>query len=373
MAMTYNYQKKKWISNLFVFSFLLLVIGTAFLSNVLKTPIKNHNDLIEQSLVFNNNELDNITGLSLKNKSGEYLFERSDVTSMSSWHMTSPRDISAKSVFIEKLFTSLNIIKTKKLLADDAITNSNFSLDKPTAILTLTDNAGKSIIMSVGIMNTIDNSTYMKISGRSGIYHVEAPSITLENTILADLVESSVFDFYFQKILSFKIFKKGTKNPLFDAHKGNGQWLSFDEKALDAKKVEETVDEFILLKSSFILDNLSDAQKKQTQGLLATPEYTVKVEKDNNETLSYQVSAITKNISEVALNGEPHFLITESHSPVVYIIKGEFLRYFEKNNESFNASGNAKTENNPVTPKIPRAVLPTPAVNNAPKVNESFE
>lgn len=354
--------KQKWVSNLVVFSFFLLVLGVTFLSNALKTPIKNRGDVIEQSLVFNNKELDNITGLSLKNKSGEFLFERSDVTKMSSWHMSSPRDISAKSVFIEKLFSSLNVIKMKKMLQDDPTTNSNFSLDKPTAILTLTDNAGKSIILSVGIMNTIDNSTYMKISGRAGIYHVEAPSISLENTVLADLIESSVFDFDFQKILSFKIFKKNAKSAQFDVHKGNGGWMNYEDKIMDAKKVEDIVDEFILLKSSFILDNLSDAQKKQTQSLLSSPEYIVKIEKDNNETLTYQVSGLTKAISDVALNNEPHFLISETHSPVVYVIKGEFLSYFEAKNEG------EKTPSVPSAPSAPKAAKPAPLAAPAPVV-----
>ncbi|MEA9355946.1 DUF4340 domain-containing protein [Bacteriovorax sp. PP10] len=337
MPNAFNLEKRKLFSNLVLISFLALVVGTMFLSNIFKTPIKGQKEVIEQSLVFSNKELDNVTSLSLKNKSGEFTFERADTQSSSQWHMTSPRDISVNSVFVEKLFSSLNVIKTKKLLDDDKANNSNFSLEKPTAILTLTDDKDKSIILSVGIMNTIDNSTYMKISGRNGIYHVEAPSISLENITLADLVESSVFDINFNTMTSFKIFKKASTVPTFEIHKKDGIWVTADDKALDIKRLEDMVDDFVTLKSSFTLDAPTDAQKKQSQTLISNAEYTVKIEKNEGTTLLYKVSPVTKSLVEVPLKDEAHFIINENHSPVIYIVKKDFMNLFELTNDSLKA------------------------------------
>lgn len=332
-----THQKRKWFSNIVLVSFLLLVVGTMFLSNVFKTPVKGQHELIEQALVFSNKEIENVTHLSLKNKSGEFTFERADTQSSSPWHMTSPRDISVNSVFVEKLFSSLNVIKTKKLLEDSKANNSNFSLEKPTAILTLTDDKDKSIILSVGIMNAIDNSTYMKISGRADIYHVEAPSISLENITLADLVESSVFDINFNTMISFKIFKKVSAIPTFEIHKKDGIWVNSEDRPLDVKRLEDMVDDFITLKSSFTLDAPTDAQKKQSQGLISNAEYTVKIEKNEGTVLLYKVSNVVKNLIEVPLKDEAHFIINENHSPVIYVVKKDFLSLFELTNDNLKA------------------------------------
>ena len=329
--------KKKWLSNLVLLSFLLLVGATAFLSNAFKTPIKSHNEFIEQALVFNNKELEKVTRLILKNKSGEYAFERIDTTSGSPWNMTSPKDLPVSSAFIEKLFASLTTIKTKKLLVDDKTNNSNFSLEKPTAILTLTDETGKSILISLGIMNTIDNSTYMKISGRSGIYHVEAPSISLENITIADLANSTVFDFDEKKILSFKIFKKKSQVAFFEVSKKDGSWINSEGKKLNTTRLEDMLNEFVNLKSSFIIDEPSDVQKKATSSMLSSGEYTVKVTKEDNSVLSYQTGTVTKSIPDLNLNGEEHFIIIEGHAPIVYIMKKESLSLFELKNESLKS------------------------------------
>lgn len=318
-------KKRKWFSNIILVFFLILVVSTMYLSNIFKTPIKGQQELIEQSLVFKNKELENVTRLSLKNKSGEFIFERSSTEDSSKWHMTSPRDISVNSVFVEKLFSSLKTINTKKLLDDDKTNNSNFSLEKPTAILTLTDDQDKSIILNVGIMNTIDNSTYLKISEKPGIYHVEAPSISLENITLADLVESSVFDINFNTVVSFKIFKKSNNAPLFEATKKDGNWINSEDMPIDSEQLEDIMDDFIALKTILTLDSPTDTQKKQTQSLLSKPEYTIKIENADKKALLYRVSTVTDKMSEVLVKEDSYVLISENQTPIIYIVKKEFL------------------------------------------------
>lgn len=330
-------KKRAWFSNIVLASFIIFVGGTIYLSDIFKTPIKGQLKLIEQSLVFSNKELENVTSLTLKNKSGEFTFVRPDTLSTSSWYMTIPRDISVNSIFIEKLFSSLTVIKTKKILDDNKANNSNFSLEKPTTILTLKNNLNKNMILNVGIMNTIDNSTYMKISERAGIYHVEAPSISLENITLADLVESTVFDINFNKMLSFKIFKNKSNTPTFEIIKKDGKWMNSENKTLDIKHLEDMVNDFITLKSSFILDSPTDAQKKQTQSLLAAPDFTLKIEHEDNKIFQYKVSTTTKKIIEIPLNDEAHFIINESHSPVIYVVKKDFIHLFELTNSNLKS------------------------------------
>lgn len=327
-------QKRKLFSNLMLFGFLLLVGATALLSNALKTPIKSNNEYIEQAKVFNNKELENITHISLKNKSGEYIFERADTVPTSPWHMTSPRDLSANSIFIEKLFSSLNIIKTKKLLPDDPANNSNFSLDKPTATLSLNDGHTEPIVLSIGIMNTIDNSTYLKISGRQGIYHVEAPSISLENVTLHDLFEATIFDFDLKSISSFTITKKNVLQ--FSVELKDGFWLSADNKPLDPARLEDLLNDFSVIKSSHTIDKQSETQEKQIQGLFSSPEYIVKIKK-GDKVLTYQISKTITSLHEIALNDSPHFLIRDQDSSIVYVVKEDFLVNFELKNDGLKS------------------------------------
>lgn len=332
MSLTYN-RKKEILSNIVIVFFIALVGITAFLSNALQTPIKKNSELVDQAKLFNQKELESIIRISLKNKSGEYIFERVDKNPDSAWHMVSPQNIFANSIFIEKLFSSLNIIKTKKMLANTPTNISNFSLDKPTAILTLTDDLGKKIILQVGIMNTIDNSTYLKVSEKTEIFHVEAPTISLENTTLADLIESKIFEVDIKTIISFKLYKRLSLTAQFEIAKKNNEWISPNDRKLDPIRLEDILNDFFKLKSTFVLDKPSEAQKKQLNTLEKNPNYILRMLKSDSEQLTYTISEPITSLVDVDLKNEAHFIISTNISSNIYIVKADALNLFEIKND----------------------------------------
>ncbi len=194
--------KQKLASNIILFLFVILVGVASFFSDIFQIPIKNNTKISEQAKLFTSSDLSLINRISLKNKSGEYIFEHNDNNQISPWHMVAPRDISANSLFIEKLFKSLASINVKKIYPDEKINISNFSIDKPTSTISLIDQNNNTISISLGLMNAIDNSIYLKIAGRPGIYHVEAPAVSLENATILDLIESQIISINFETMTS---------------------------------------------------------------------------------------------------------------------------------------------------------------------------
>jgi len=329
--------QSKWASNTAIILFIALVGITAYLSVEFQRPIRNEHEIIEQTKLFNSKELEKIVRLTLKNKSGEYIFERSRISQGPAWHMMSPKSLSASSFFIDQLFSSLNIIKTKNLMPDNQINNSNFSLNKPTAVLTLTDENNKNIIINVGIMNTIDNTTYLKIVGREGILRVEAPAISLENATLQDLIESRIFDLNFNQLSSFRLFRKNSTVPQFKVSLNEGVWMSEENRPLDTGKLQDILEDFNNLRSSFLLDKQSDAQNKQTFNLTSSPDYIIKILTIEGKEITYNVALIPKNLIDVDLKNEPYFIVTSSEGQLAYVVKQEMLKFFDLKNETIKS------------------------------------
>lgn len=321
-------QKRKIASNLILFLFFILVSFAAVFSDIFKNPIKSPSEVIEQAKLFAAADLSLVKRISLKNKSGEYVFERNDNNQISPWHMVAPRDISANSLFIEKFFNALTVIKVKKLYPDEKINTSNFSIDKPTATLELIDSNGKIIKIQVGLMNTIDNSTYLKIVGRAGIYHVEAPAVSLENATILDLIESQIIPINISTLASLKIFHN-KKESLF-IKKTEGSWLDGEDHPLAAEKIDDYLQELAALKSTFILDKQTDSQKKQISALARNAEYTMIIEDSLTNKVEYSISAITKSISELDLKNEEYFVVTVSNNASAYVVKKEFHELFNR-------------------------------------------
>jgi hypothetical protein len=325
-------KKYEYLSNTIIGLFLLLLIGAALLTDIFRPPTKSRVEITGIVNLFNAEELRPITKISLKNKSGDYIFEKLEKNQISPWHMTSPRDVTANSIFIEKLFHSLTSIKVKSTFPNDRITSSNFSLDKPNATLTLeVKDSPKPIIVYIGLLNTIDNTTYVKISERNNIFQVEVPSVSLEDATILDLIESKIFSIDLESINSFKITFNKTGSPSINIHKQNSQWVDSNAHVLSVDKVEEYFQNLSVIKSSFVLDSQSDQQKKHISSLVRNPEITLVAEDNKKNIITYKISSLISTFPDIDLKNGPYFLVSISNNRTAYIVKREFLNLFNKN------------------------------------------
>ena len=336
MSTPHTFQSKL-VSNSVMLLFIALVGVTAYLTVEFQQAPRNEQELIEQTRLFSAKELESVMRITLKNKSGDYVFERSLTEQDRDWHMISPKSLPGSSLFIDQLYNSLKVIKTKNLLPDNNINASNFSLNKPTAVVTLENEQGKSIVVNVGIMNTIDNSTYLRVSGKTGIFHVEAPTLSLENATLNDLIESRIFALELNQINEIRLTKKQSPVPLLQATKKENGWVSATGAALDAAKLEDLVQSFNALKSSFILDKQSDAQSKQTTKLMSIPEYTVRVQFSDGNSSTYTVSQSATQLVDVDVKGDAYFLVSSTLGNIVYVVKEDSLSAFDLKADSLNS------------------------------------
>lgn len=325
-----------------------MVCLASIFSNIFQAPIKSGSEIIEQAKLFATNDLDKVYKISLKNKSGEYIFERKENDLSSPWHMVSPRNISANSLYIRRLFDALSTIKVKKIFPEEKLNTSNFSIDKPNSTIGLIDQNGKIITIVFGLMNTIDNSTYLKISERSGIYHVEAPNVSLENASISDLIESQIISINHELITTFNIFQGNKKSgkPLLTIHKKNEHWYDSAENLLPQEKIDEYLQELSNLKSSFIIDAPTDSQNKQINSHIKNPEYSLVIEDNKANIFEYSISGMVKEISDLDLKNEEYFIMTTSGLATSYLVKKEFYELFNRKYDNLKTAVHEKVEKN---------------------------
>jgi hypothetical protein len=323
--------KYEYLSNTILLVFFLLLGGAALLTDIFHTPVKTSIEASGMATLYKAKELDFVTKISLKNKSGSYVFEKIEKNQISPWHMTSPRSVTANSIFIEKLFNSLITIKIKNIFPNDKINNSNFSLEKPNASVVLEGaSAGTAINIDVGLLNTIDNTTYLKVSTKNSIYQVEVPSVSLENATILDLIESKIFSIDLESINSFKVSFHNKSSSEINIHKKATAWVNNAEISLAQDKVDEYFQDLSTIKSSFVLDSQTDQQKKQISSLSRNPEITLTAKDNKGNIITYKISPLIYNFPDLDFKGAPYFLVSISNNQTAYIVKKEFLDLFSR-------------------------------------------
>ena len=327
-----NNSKKKFTSIIFNILFIVMVISGIFLTDIFKSSIKNSKQILDQTLLFTNQDLEQMTKLTIKNKNGEYIFEKQMVDHKAQWIMISPRSVKASSLFIEKLYESLKVVKIINII-EDTVTNSvNFSLVNPNSSLILSNEQQKIIAIDFGILNAIDKTTYIRIQGKPGIVHLEAPSSSLEAIQTSDLIESKIFNLKVEDIKSMAISKKGIGN-LTTLNLENGIWKNERSTILDTTKVHLFLSEILNLNSAYTLETQSENQKKQTQKIISDSQFTIKFVLNDNSNLNYFISGLFTNLLDVTLNEEEHFMIGNSQNATIYILKKESLSTIEPTKE----------------------------------------
>jgi hypothetical protein len=327
-----NPSKKKLTSVIFNVLFIIIVVSGIFLTDIFKSSIKNSKQILDQTLLFASDDLGQMTKLTIKNKNGEFIFEKQIVDQKNQWIMISPKSVKASSLFIEKLYDSLKIVKIINSIDDTVANSTNFSLVNPNSSLILSNDQQKIIAIDFGLLNAIDKTTYIRIQGKPGIIHLEAPSSSLENIQISDLIESKIFNFKMEDIKSLAIDKKGSGNVMSVALE-DSNWKNDKSLNLDPKKINSMLTDLLNINSAFTLENQSEEQKKQTQKIIANTQYTIKFTLTNNTSIVFYASGLFTNLQDVTLNEEEHFMISSPQTTTVYVIKKEFLNFFNPSKE----------------------------------------
>lgn len=316
-------QKKNLVTNLIIAMFIGFVSTAIYISQqskindnqVSNTPLSNLK-------LYTEAEFDSLIKLNISNKNGDFTFEKTNKSPFLIWEMITPRQIAANAVFFEKISQLFKNSNVKKIFPDDKINNSNFSLEKPLATLTLLFKDGHQNIIYIGLLNTIDNSLYLKIKNRQGIYHIEAPDFSFENATIAELIESQVFSLSTKNISSFNIYNHRS-NSLMEIQMVNNEWLINNKEIADTNKLQNYFQDLSNIKASFVLDKLTEQQKSLTNNLKKNSDYKIIVKDLNQNAIEFHVGPVIKEFPGVDLKGESFYLATHNANNNIYLISKE--------------------------------------------------
>lgn len=321
--------KVSFSSSLITLFFLTLCIS-AFFSELYQNPRNlNKGVKVGVSLPFSSN-LENTKSLTLKNRLGEFHFEKNDL----GWRLTSPRQLPAKEDSLNYIFSSIRDLKVKNAIRSDSLGESSFSLNSPFIEVSLIGNDNKTQTIKFGMIDSKNNSTYVGISGQNIIYQVESFQFPFEKLDLMDFVDPRIFYFSHLKVSSIKIFEGEKTLPMLSLIQKDGKWLGKNGQSLTQSKVEEFFKDLNGLKSEVILDQLSDDLKQKINRALQKPLFVVEIADNGNNKHYFQVFLVSNSIPDLKIDKRESFIVSVKDSQQQYLLSKKFLDVFRKKEES---------------------------------------
>lgn len=315
-----------WVLALFTFS---LIIG-GLASEFFQAPVTTTKELEKYRQLLTTEQLDTFNILQFKNNLGQFNLEKSD-----HWLLTAPRRIDANIKTIEVIKNAIGSLKIRKIYPKDTINMSNFQLESPSLSLTLQNKTEKKTI-HFGLINSIDNSTYLTLEGLDAIYHVDNILPKLERLSLPDFVDSRIFTMNIADIQSFKIFRQNeqSKSRLEILRDEDATW-SGPKGKLNSGTVETYLQELLTTKSNYILDSRTQEQQEKIDQYLSKPLYRIIVETKENKSITYDVSYIFTTLPDIKLEKKQNFIIRASNRQHPFIVHKNALELFSKRQRNF--------------------------------------
>jgi hypothetical protein len=321
--------KKISPSSLILISFTLVLGISATISELFRAPKpENHYNPLPKSLFFQEN-LHSATKIQLKNRLGEFHFEKSD----KGWEIILPRRLPTRERPLNFVFKTLKNIRIKKVYPKDNLTLSSFSLDNPVIEITLIHQDGDRDEIKFGMIDSISSSTYLMLSDSSWLYQVDLLDYPLERLDLADFINPKIFTQSPDNIASLKIYRRGQLK--LQLTRKNKDWWGKRGRKLKTTLVNKYIKDLTQLKSNVILDEMSTKVKDRVDSYLTSPLFKIEIQDRSKITYTYNISTVINSLPDIKIEKSQSFIISASNRKHPYLLNKKYLRFFSKREKSF--------------------------------------
>lgn len=302
--------------------FALGLLGLLAFSEIFQNAVNDDASFDSFSDPIKSDIIANLKSIRLKNRLGKYTVTRNET---GHWNLMEPRKMPAPSETINKIIQALEGISIHTLHQKEPINLQSFSLDNPIAILDLYTKLDEHVQIKIGLVNPINNTSYMTISNHDIIFQTNALSSKLELMRLSDFVDSQIFSHKLEHIKEFVIYNGKNRESSNQLTRNLSQWESKRYRTISAASVERTLSDILDIKSHMIVDSQDEKLLNLLNNYLKNPLYRIEVKTLDGRTAKYTVTGLLGSIPDLKIEKRQNFLIKSSERQYPHLIHKEFL------------------------------------------------
>jgi len=323
---------KSKASNLILLSFFIILSLSALMTELFRAPTAQNFDLNDYHFVFKKDDLKKISTIVFKNSLGTFHINKSDKEIISPWELKFPRELPARKDTVSSIMESLEKLKIRKIYKRDPINISNFSLDPPLMEFTLIDKEKNQLNLQLGLVDSITNSTYIALKDQDIIYQINSIPFPLEKMDLSDFIETKIFTTDYNDIKAFKMFQRlgrTYKSKKISLSKNRDEkWIGSRGYPYSEEATNKFLDKFLNLKSTIILDAVTEALKKKIERYTSNPLYSITIEEKKGEELQYQISTLIGSLPGIKMEKGQYFIIKASNRRFPFLVHKDSFSIF---------------------------------------------
>ena len=309
-----------WFSLTFA---LLLIFYFIFIEFFQDSKVNRKNlDILESPI--KTDFLERLTQLNFKNRLGEYKIIKKELN----WFIQEPQSFPAKEKTILSIINALENINIHTIHQNEPINFKSFSLNKPIVEMDLIAQ-DKSINLKIGIINPIDNTSFITVSDHEYIYQTDLFKFQFEKLEFSDFIDANVFSTNLAAMRKFTIYQGNSTQPLHVLESINEAWVSNRYNTISNTNTENKIKAILDINTHMIVDQTNEEIDNFLQNYLSNPLYRIVIDLKNGETITYKITPLVKAIQELKVEKKQYFIMSASDRPYPYLIDKAFIDIFQ--------------------------------------------
>ena len=211
------------ISTLGLLGFTILIIFSGLYSELFRPRVSKK--LNKSQLLVNpirKDILHELDEIKFTNFNNTFTLKRNETT----WSLVSPVKMKASAQNIEKILNSLRDIEVKTLFKKDKVNIQNFSLNNPLMNIELKSKLNEVQKIDFGLINSIDDSSYLVVNNMNAIYQTNIISSDLVKLRLSDFIDTTIFPNNTIEVQKFEIISPRENRTLHILENVDENWIS---------------------------------------------------------------------------------------------------------------------------------------------------
>jgi hypothetical protein len=308
-----------WVTLTFAIGIGVLFLAAEFLQY---NPLSNYNENSSQNPIASD-FLSNVTSIHLKNRIVDVKFVQK---SRNDWMITEPKSIPGSFEKINGILTSLASLKVNKIHQLEPLNQATFALDKPLAIVELESKLQEKMTVKLGLVNPINDSTYIEIPERNAIYQVSNFGLDISSLNFIDIIDARIFRYELNMLSDIEIYERRNSRPFINFKNNNGYWDTPKYNTISQANTVKTLKELLNMKAFMILDQLDEEALKVVKKYERSLSWRVKIkEQSSQEEVEYKLSTYVKAIPGVKFDKRQYVLVFASNKDFPYLVHKDNL------------------------------------------------
>lgn len=308
-------------STVIVIAFFLTLIGLVFTINFYQDTHFSKASPESRELITNNASLENLHKIRIKNFQGQFELKQNN----QHWSIATPSRITINHEKLKAFFDLLSDLRIKKILKNDLINRTNYSIENPLAEVELEDKTGELELIQFGLHNSINQTCYILTKSSNQILQIE----NCHNKILtigpSDFILQTPFSFTQEKLQ--KVYLEYRSREKLDLKKGSSLgWIGDRNLLVAQNELKSYLEHIGALKASHIIRQPNKSQEKTIEQAFSSTTALLRITYEDGAQYEYRVSSPLKGLEGYSFPRWTMYLVKKDSDDLYYLMSNQEIR-----------------------------------------------